>query len=550
MAKDAPDRKVILALRSSLLASQGKPEEAIAAARELADSAEERQEHLRLDEFSLNVARETAKSFEPLIELEVAAGRTEDAFASAERARASTLLRWLGGPRSDPRAEGDPDLLARIDEINARLKTLEPADDRDSLAKVEELRGSRDDLLLRLKLLQPGYSELPVSRPPTVAEIRAALPEDTALVSFFTLPGKTIAWVLDREGLASFELSPSRGQLARDVERLRSAIPAEGYSGVRPDRLLERGVEVVDPGLTTFRSVSEGLYRSLIAPLRPHLRASRLLLVPHDALQRLPWGALQEPGTGRYLIQDYALSLLPAAGALVAEANARPGEPSLSAAAGALVFGDPATEIPDLPPLPAARREAEGVARLLGVTAKVGAQARESILRKQAASLSLLHLAAHGEQDSKRPRVSYLALAPDAEQDGRLEMGEIFDELRLPARPLVVLSSCQSGLGKRSGGDEIEGMIRAFLFAGAGGVVATLWSIDDEASALLIDSLYRHLVEGRAASEALRAAQSEMIVHPKYGAPFYWAGYAYTGDPRTSTERLFRSERISESKRP
>lgn len=542
MAEDNPGRKQMLMLRSGLLAQEGKLAEAIEVARQLADSAEERQNHLRLDEFSLNIARETAKSFEPLIELEIAAGRTEDAFMTTERARASTLLRWLGGPRADPRAKADPALLARLDAVTDRLKALEPADDRESLANVEALRDERDDLLLRLKLLQPEYSELPVSRLATVSQIRAALPEDATLVSFFTLPGKTIAWILDRESLASFELSPSREQLGQDVERFRSAIAAGGYPAVASDRSLGRGVEVVDPGLPEARSLSQDLYRSLIAPLLPHLRSSRLLLVPHGVLQRLPWGALQDPGTERYLIQDHALSLLPAAGALVAGAGSVPREPRSPGAIPALVFGDPASGIPGLPPLPAARREAEGVARVLGVRAKVGAEARESTLRRDAASLSLLHLAVHGEQDPKAPRASYLALAPDAEQDGRLEMGEIFDELRLQQRPLVVLSACQTGLGKRAGGDEIEGMIRAFLFAGAGGVVATLWSIDDEASALLIDSLYRHLAAGRSAAEALREAQKAMIEHPKYGAPFYWAGYAFTGDPRTSTGIVPRSE--------
>jgi hypothetical protein len=102
MAEDDPDRNLILMLRSSLLKNQGRNAEAIAPARELAESSEQMQSHLRLDEFSLNIARETAKSFDPLIELEIAAGRTEDAFESAERARASTLLRWLGRPRTDP----------------------------------------------------------------------------------------------------------------------------------------------------------------------------------------------------------------------------------------------------------------------------------------------------------------------------------------------------------------------------------------------------------------------------------------------------------------
>ncbi|HEV7667166.1 MAG TPA: CHAT domain-containing protein [Thermoanaerobaculia bacterium] len=424
--------------------------------------------------------------------------------------------------------QADPALLARLDELKARLQKLESAQDRESEAEAEALRGERDDLLLRAKLLQPEYSELPENRIATVAQIRAALPEQTTLVSFFTLPEKTIAWVVDREGLSLVELAPSRGELSDEVQGYRSAIAAEGYPAGDSGRS-SRGVEVVDSGLPGAKSMSQDLYRSLIAPLVPHLRSARLVLVPHGALQQLPWAALQDPETGRFLAQDFTLSLLPAAGALVAGSKST--ELQSDGPMRALVFGDPAAAIPSLPPLPAARREAESVARILGTTAKVGKEASESALRGAAASLSLLHLAAHGEQDSKEPRSSFLALAPDAEQDGRLKMDEIFDELRLRRRPLVVLSACQSGLGKRSGGDEIEGMIRAFLYAGAGAVVATLWSIDDEASALLIESLYQNLVAGRPAAEALRGAQLAMIAHPKYGAPFYWAGFALTGDP-------------------
>lgn len=528
MAENDPDRSVILMLRASLLRNQGRSAEAIAVARELAESKEQMQTHLRLDEFSLNVAREAAKSFDPLVEMEIAAGRPEDAFESAERARASTLLRWLGGPGADPRANADPALLARLDELQACVKKLEPAQDRESDAEVLALRGEIDDLLLRLKLLQPAYTELPENRIATVAQIRAVLPEDTTLVSFFTLPQKTVAWIVDRAGVRSVELAPSRSRLSEEVRRYRSAIAAEGYPAGDPGRSPTRGIEVVDSGLPGAGPIGQDLYRSLIAPLVPYLHSSRLVLVPHGALQQLPWAALQEPETGRYLAQAYTLSLVPAAGALVA--GSKPLEPRSDGPIRALVLGDPETAIPGLPPLPAARREAESVARILGTKAEIGKQARESTLRGAAASLSLLHLAAHGEQDAKEPRASFLALAPDAEQDGRLKMGEIFDELRLPKRPLVVLSACQSALGRRSGGDEIEGMIRAFLYAGAGAVVATLWSIDDEASELLIESFYKNLVAGQSAAEALRGAQRMMIAHPKYGAPYYWAGYVLTGD--------------------
>lgn len=112
-------------------------------------------------------------------------------------------------------------------------------------------------------------------------------------------------------------------------------------------------------------------------------------------------------------------------------------------------------------------------------------------------------------------------------------MGEVFDELRFRNRPLVVLSACETGLGQRSGNDEIEGMVRAFLYAGAGSVVATLWKIDDDASARLTQVFYQQLAAGQPAVEALRKAQESLLATPQYRDPYFWAGFTVTGDPRT-----------------
>ncbi len=122
---------------------------------------------------------------------------------------------------------------------------------------------------------------------------------------------------------------------------------------------------------------------------------------------------------------------------------------------------------------------------------------------------------------------SALLLVPGEGEDGRLEVRELFT-LELTAR-LVVLSACESGLGKLSRGDELVGLQRAFLYAGTPAVITTLWKIDDRASFLLMRSFYEHLAAGGPA-EALRAAQRALLVD--FPHPFAWAAFGLTGSPR------------------
>jgi CHAT domain-containing protein len=110
-------------------------------------------------------------------------------------------------------------------------------------------------------------------------------------------------------------------------------------------------------------------------------------------------------------------------------------------------------------------------------------------------------------------------------------MAEVFEELDLGRASLVVLSACESALGERTGGDEIVGLTRAFLYAGAPAVVASLWSVDDEATAEFMTELYGRLLRGEPAADALRGTQVSFLRRADYAAPFYWAAFTLTGLP-------------------
>ena len=266
-------------------------------------------------------------------------------------------------------------------------------------------------------------------------------------------------------------------------------------------------------------------YRALFAPLRKHLRNQKLVLVPHGVLHYIPFAALRDPKSDRYLVQDYALTYAPSASALrFLRAKETPVDGSV------VVVGNPVPSIAGLAPLPGAKEEAAFVARTFGTTAHLGAGAREALLHDLGGKVDLIHVAAHALYDSSHPLFSRIALAADAKHDGSLTVTEILSEIDLSGVNLVVLSACRSAVGQRSGGDEIVGLTRALLYAGTPGVISTLWNIDDASAAALMTGFYQRLGEGVTAAEALRDAQIAAIESGKH--PRHWSAFMLTGDPQ------------------
>ena len=155
---------------------------------------------------------------------------------------------------------------------------------------------------------------------------------------------------------------------------------------------------------------------------------------------------------------------------------------------------------------------------------------KEEASKPKAISLSpkydMLHFAVHAELNEEDPMSSALLLAGEGKEDGRLKVGEIFS-LNLKAN-MVVLSACETGLGKLSNGDVMVGLTRAFIYAGTPSIITTLWKVNDRSSYELMSEFYQHLKTGKK-SEALRQAQLKTM--EQFPEPFYWAAYQLTGEP-------------------
>jgi CHAT domain-containing protein len=218
------------------------------------------------------------------------------------------------------------------------------------------------------------------------------------------------------------------------------------------------------------------------------------------------------------------------------------GDPSYPPASASPMLAPVALELTkrglSLTPLPATRREVSSIAPLFPGSSRVfrGAAATVYHAKTAAADARYLHFAVHGFVDERFPLNSALALSMPAKpgdgvENGLLQVWEIFEQLRLNA-DIVTLSACQTALGQELGGEGLLGLTRAFHFAGAQSVAASLWSIADDSTAALMTRFYRHLSAGQSKDEALRAAQLELLRGSKFAHPFHWAAFQLFGDWR------------------
>jgi CHAT domain-containing protein len=274
--------------------------------------------------------------------------------------------------------------------------------------------------------------------------------------------------------------------------------------------------------MSNARGLLSQLNDLLIAPLEDHLAGyAKIIIVPHGILHYLPFHALYDGDS--YLLERHEIDYLPSASSLRYCREVRAASNSMQS----LVMGYSQNGR-----LPYAVDEARRIAGILQSEALNEDQATLINFHRIAPECKTLHLAAHGDFRPDNPLFSGLILA-----DGWLATIDIFN-LRLKAS-LVTLSACQTGRNVIGGGDELLGLMRAFLGAGAASIVLTLWAVEDRSTARLMETFYRGLAEGLTKGQALRQAQLQFIHEGKdspdaevgkYAHPFFWAPFFLVGD--------------------
>ena len=414
-------------------------------------------------------------------------------------------------------------LRADIDTLAAHLEAAErgdsrrghdqPAIQRDLSDRLTRARTEYEALLARADV--GDEAALVGLAPMSALRVQASLARDEALLAYFVAQDTLFTFVLRRDTILAFASGERRLDLRSQVRVLRDLFQQPSTSG-------------------NGAAAAATLYDLLIGPaVRSGVLdgVRRLLVVPDGVLTYLPFAALQDRRDGRFLIERYLLTFLPAAAALPAM---RARDPSST---GATWRSASVALAPFSRDLPASATEAERFRVRLGTaTTLLDGRATEHALREALAAGGVVHVATHAELNSMNPMFSEIRLAPgppgaNEEDDGRLQLFEVFGlEVR---SPLVFLSGCETGVGAAGSSDFEQGedyatLARAFLFAGARNVIATLWRIDDAGAAELADRFYAHLPTA-SPTEALALAQREMLRQTRYAAAYYWAGYQVSG---------------------
>jgi CHAT domain-containing protein len=435
--------------------------------------------------------------YHQLVALLVQSGDGAAALGYVERAKARALVDMLAGQGefSAPAggAERVRELLAAADLPGAGARDLEsPA--QSSIARRSAALARRAELAQAA----PELSSLVTVSASDASALQQLLPADETLLEYFYAGDELYAFVATRESLSAARLD-AKG-LQADVAEFRRAIQ--------------------EPGVARWKEPASRLYARLVAPIRGQLRTRNLLIVGHGALHYLPFNALHDGSA--FLIESYSIRLLPAATVLKFLKGGGTDKPGTL-----LAFGNPDLGNRRLD-LAFAQKEAEEVAKTMPRSrALVRQDASRAAFRKYSPDFRFIHIASHGEFDPEKPLASSLLLAPTADDDGHLTVSDLY-AMRMDA-DLVTLSACETGLGKVASGDDVVGLTRGFLYAGARTIVASLWQVDDRATSDLMTAFYRSLGKGQTKREALRAAEREQLA--KQPHPFFWAAFQLTGSP-------------------
>jgi CHAT domain-containing protein len=428
--------------------------------------------------------------------------------------------------------------------------------------EIADLEKKHNQLIETIQASYPAFKQIAHPQSWSLRQIQEqVIADDQTLMLEFSLgENKSYVWAITRDTLKSYEL-PREAEIADRAERLYKQLTTPPGSKQTTE---------------TISAAAQDLARMILVPIAAELNKQRLIVVAHGALNYVPFQLLASPDDGQPLIASYDIVNAPSAsilGSLREERQLRKSGRVLAA------FGSPVFEsnysakvkngnvdvaslqtfehdrwqqaLRDIElngdtfdpsairPLFYAGRELENLRDVVGARQSMIAAdfdaSRDNLFKTDLTQYSILHFATHGFLDPNRPENSGLILStitPEGKaQNGFLSLRDIY-QLRAPV-DLVVLSACQTGLGKDVRGEGLIGLTRGFMYAGASSVVASLWKVDDEATAELMKRFYKNMLEqGMTPAAALRNAQNSFRQHPVWSAPYYWAGFTLQGDYR------------------
>ncbi|MEW6209445.1 MAG: CHAT domain-containing tetratricopeptide repeat protein [Acidobacteriota bacterium] len=511
------------------------------------------------------------------------------ALEASERTRARNLIDLLAETRANIREGVDKSLLEserllkqslnEKAEEQMRLLTGEHTREQaEAMAKeIADLTSRFREAQAQIRIRSPRYGALTQPRPLNLKEIQQQLLDGTtALLEYSLGQQSSHLWVVTQAEIRGFEL-PRRSEIESAARLVYDLLTARnrGEKSETPQQRQSRLAETE----ARYKEAATKLGQMLLSQAAPLLGDKRLLIVADGALQYVPYAALPSTQSSkdgyRPLIMDHEIISLPSVSVLAVlrnEAAYRRRATKLVAAIADPVFekddprlksivGHPRVGVrPDsdfessalassarevgladagarLPRLPFTKQEAVAIMSLAPRSQrKLAVDFEASKKTATSAALSqyrIIHFATHGLLNSAHPELSGLVLSLVDErgqrQDGFLRLHEIYN-LKLAA-DLVVLSACRTGLGKEIKGEGLIGLTRGFMYAGSARVMASLWKVDDEATAELMKQFYARLLkEGQTPAAALRGAQMSLLNQKDWQSPYYWAAFVMQGE--------------------
>ena len=507
--------------------------------------------------------------------------RPSEGFAAAalevsEKSRARSLLELLREARAEIQRGVDPLLIEREGYLRRAIANKAEQQTRLLNGKYTEqeaafiskelstLTTEYDQVQTRIRQASPRYAALIEPQPIKVDGIKKVIDADTLLLEYALGDEKSFLWAVTPDGLKSFEL-PGRVAIEQSARRVYQLLTERSVS-VSGETLEQRKVRL-ERADAEFTEAAAGLSRMLLGPVASELKQKRLAIVAEGVLQYVPFSALPSPvSTAKPLVVDHEIVTLPSASVLAVLREETPrkqaskavavladpvfsaSDPRLAKNGGAVVEASPSGDayrsaaesgLGSLVRLRFSRQEAEEIARLAGdkrnLKALDFAANRSVVTDAKLSDYRIVHFATHGLINNQNPNLSGVVLSLVDEQgrpqNGFLRLYDIYN-LKLDAE-LVVLSACQTALGKEIRGEGLVGLTRGFMYAGAPRVVASLWRIDDRASADIMSRFYSAMLkDGLRPAAALRAAQVSMLREKRWQSPHYWAAFTIQGEWR------------------
>jgi len=507
------------------------------------------------------------------------------AFEMSELARGRSLAELLRATQTSLLGGVDPALAEEERTIRQSLRVKE--DDRVALlgtaykkreldalnSELARLESNYQRVQQHIRNVYPAYGEIVEPSASSLQQIReAVLTDDQTLLLEFSLgQRRSYLWAVSRTGFSSFEL-PARDEIEKSAMRVYALLtatqPNPGETFAQHQARQRQADELLPSEMTKLSNL-------VLAPVSNMLGTKRLIIVADGALQYIPFQALtldtqmadSDPNSLRPLILDHEIINQPSASVLALVKREAAAHPRSSQSVA--IIADPVFETSDprvkngppssppvkssnvlaaifrnrgtmtdsrYPRLLGSREEAQAIMQTVPSYTSLSAldfDANRSLASSASlAQYRIVHFATHAVLDDNHPEFSRIVLSlVDAEgkpQDGLLRMSDIY-ALKMPI-DLVVLSGCQTGLGKNARGEGLIGLTRGFMYAGASSIAASLWKVDDEATAELMKGFYRGMFQkDLPPSAALREAQIAMWHQKRWHAPYYWAAFVIQG---------------------